>query len=205
MAERTLIARVRADEKDPATLIVASPVVAMADGAPKVGAFFNPFDRVIALKVLHQRYALRLPRDVQGRIVEAFIPNAFTPVAYDQALARLDPRAAQGGDAALGSVAVGAPGAVGDAGAAGLIRVTAPSEGIFYRRPTPDAPAYVEKGAPVSTGTVLGLVEVMKCFNQITYGGPGFPERGEIVKVLAEDAAEVQFGQELFWVRPVDC
>jgi len=96
-----------------------------------------------------------------------------------------------------------AAGAAGEAGDAGLIRVTAPSEGIFYRRPTPDAPAYVEPGAPVAQGTVLGLVEVMKCFNQITYGGPGFPERGEIVKVLAEDAAEVQFRQELFWVRPV--
>jgi len=204
MAERTLIARVRADGKDPATLIVASPVVAMADGAPKPGAFLNPLDRVISLKVLHQRYALRLPRDVQGRIVEALIPNAFTPIAYDQPLARLDPRAAQGGDPArAASAAAGASGAAGDAGA-GLIHVTAPSEGIFYRRPTPDAPAYVEPGAPVAHGTVLGLVEVMKCFNQITYGGPGFPERGEIVKVLAEDAAEVQFGQELFWVRPLE-
>lgn len=203
MAERTLIARVRADDQDPALLLVTSPVVAMADGAPKPGAFLNPLDRVIALKILHQRYALRLPRDVQGRIVEALIPNAFTPVAYDQPLARLDPRAAQGGDPARGGAAVGAAGAAADAGEAGWIHITAPSEGIFYRRPTPDAPAYVEPGAPVAHGTVLGLVEVMKCFNQITYGGPGLPARGEIVKVLAEDAAEVQFGQELFWVKPL--
>ena len=204
MAERTLIARVRADEENPGTLIVASPVVAMADGAPKPGAFLNPLDRVISLKVLHQRYALRLPRDVQGRVVEALIPNAFAPVAYDQPLARLDPRAAQGGDPAwAASAGAGALGMAGEAGATGLIHITAPSEGIFYRRPTPDAPAYVEAGAPVVSGTVLGLVEVMKCFNQITYGGPGFPERGEIVKVLAEDAAEVQFGQALFWVKPL--
>jgi biotin carboxyl carrier protein len=50
---------------------------------------------------------------------------------------------------------------------------------------------------------VLGLVEVMKCFNQITYGGPGLPERGEIVKILGPDTGEVQFGDELFWVRPM--
>jgi biotin carboxyl carrier protein len=199
MAERTLIARVRADEKDPETLIVASPVVAMADGAPRAGAFLNPFDRVISLKVLHQRYALRLPRDVQGRVVESLIPNAFTPIAYNQPLARLDPRA---GVAGAGAAAVGGE-VAGGAGAAGLLRITAPSEGIFYRRGGPDAPAYVEVGARVGAGTVLGLVEVMKCFNQITYGGPGFPDRGEIVKVLAEDAAEVQFGQELFWVKPL--
>ena len=203
MGERTLIARVRADEKDPATLIVASPVVAMADGAPRAGAFLNPFDRVISLKVLQQRYTLRLPRDVQGRIVEAFIPNAYTPIAYNQPLARLDPRVAQAGDPAAGGAGAGSGGTAGEVGSAGLIRITAPSEGIFYRRGAPDAPAYVEVGAQVGTGTVLGLVEVMKCFNQITYGGPGFPERGEIVKILAEDVAEVQFGQELFWVKPL--
>jgi acetyl-CoA carboxylase biotin carboxyl carrier protein len=202
MAERTLIARVRADEKDPATLIVASPVVALADGAPKPGAFLNPLDRILSLKVLHQRYALRLPRDVQGRIVEALIPNELTPVAYHQPLARLDPRAAVGGDAAIAGAGTGAR-VAGEAGAAGLIPVSAPSEGIFYRRPTPDAPAYVDVGTAIGPGTVLGLVEVMKCFNQITFGGHGFPERGEIVKVLAEDAAEVRFGQELFWVKPL--
>jgi acetyl-CoA carboxylase biotin carboxyl carrier protein len=200
MAERTLIARVRADEKDPGMLIVASPVVAMADGAPRAGAFLNPFDRVISLKVLHQRYALRLPRDVQGRVIESLIPNAFTPIAYNQPLARLDPRgAAVGAPATVAGAAAGGS----ESGGAGVIRVTAPSEGIFYRRGAPDAPAFVEVGARVGAGTVLGLVEVMKCFNQITYGGPGFPERGEIVKVLAEDAAEVQFGQELFWVKPL--
>ena len=79
----------------------------------------------------------------------------------------------------------------------------APSEGIFYRRPAPEAPVYVDLGAQVSTGAVLGLVEVMKCFNQIAYGGPGLPDKGEIVRILADDSAEVEFGQALFWIRPL--
>ena len=78
----------------------------------------------------------------------------------------------------------------------------APSEGVFYRRPSPDSPPYVEEGARVESGAVLGLVEVMKSFNQITYGGPGLPERARVERVLAEDSVEVQFGQRLFLIRP---
>ncbi|MCK4305251.1 MAG: biotin carboxyl carrier domain-containing protein [Candidatus Eisenbacteria sp.] len=84
-----------------------------------------------------------------------------------------------------------------------LITIKSPSEGIFYSRPSPDAPAYVEVGAEISAGTVLGLVEVMKCFNQIAYGGADLPAKGRVVRILAEDAEEVRFGQALFGVEPV--
>ena len=46
------------------------------------------------------------------------------------------------------------------------------------------------------------MVEVMKCFNQITYGGPGLPESGQVTGILVEDAAEVRFGQPLFRIKP---
>ena len=49
MAEKTLIAKMRTDESDPETLLVTSPVVGMADGAPKDGLFLNPFDRIITM------------------------------------------------------------------------------------------------------------------------------------------------------------
>ncbi|UCD76682.1 MAG: hypothetical protein JSV91_07100 [Phycisphaerales bacterium] len=202
MAEKTLIAKVRPDENDPETLLVTCPVVGMADGAPKAGLFLNPFDRVIPIKILNQRYVLRLPRDVQGRVTEVFIPNSYAPVAYGQPLARLDPRAAEAGpDRAGGRAGEGGP--ADDADQGQLITIEAPSEGIFYRRSSPDSPPYVEVGSEIATGSVLGLVEIMKCFNQITYGGAGLPEKGQVVKILAEDTAEVQFGQTLFQIRPV--
>ncbi|MFH1144077.1 MAG: biotin/lipoyl-containing protein [Candidatus Eisenbacteria bacterium] len=202
MAERTLIARVRPAERDPALLVVASPVVGVIDGRPSAGLFLNPFDRVGTVKILNRRYALRLPREVRGRVLEARLPDAATPVAYDEALLLIDPRAAA--DAAQSPATMaGAAAGEGDPDAAGLILVPAPSEGIFYRRPAPEAPVYVEIGAHVSAGTVLGMVEVMKCFNQIAYGGPGLPEKGEIVRILAEDSSEVEFGQALFWIRPL--
>ncbi len=201
MAERTLIAKIEKDGKDPETVLVISPVVGIADGAPQVGVFLNPFDRIIPMKILNRRYVLRLPRNVHGRVTETFIPNSYTPLEYGAAIARLDPRAvhAAGGSSRPKGVA-GAAEAIEEAG---LILVSAPSDGIFYRRPSPDAPAYVEVGAAVTTGRILGLVEIMKCFHQITYGGLDLPEKGEVTKILAEDASEVRFGQTLFQIRPI--
>ncbi len=201
MAEKTLIANVQPDDSDPETLLVTSPAVGMADGAPKVGRFLNASDRFNTMKILNVRYVLRLPRDVHGRLTEVFIPNSFTPVEYGQSLARLDPRLLEAGaDAAVGRGGAKA----GESQDSGLISIEAPSDGIFYRRPSPDSPSYIEVGSPVSAGSILGLVEIMKCFHQITYGGVELPEKGEIVKIMVEDTAEVRFGQPLFLVKPVE-
>ncbi|MBU0717412.1 MAG: hypothetical protein KJ749_04115 [Planctomycetes bacterium] len=202
MPEKTLIANARADDGDAETLLITSPVVAMADGAPQANVFLNPFDRIITMKILNERYVLRLPRDVHGRITEVFIPNAYTPVSYGEPLVRLDPRVLQAGAEGVAGVAGSGSGTDGAADS-DLITIKAPSDGIFYRRPSPDAPSYVEVGSTVSAGGMLGLVEIMKCFYQITYGGPGLPVKGEIVEILADDAAEVSFSQPLFHIKPV--
>jgi acetyl-CoA carboxylase biotin carboxyl carrier protein len=202
MAEKTLIAKVSKHDDDPEKMVVTSPVVGMADGAPKAGLFLNPFDRIITMKILNQRFLLRMPRDAYGRITEVFIPNAYKPVEYGQPLFVVDPHALDEGSGSAGGAAGAA--AAGEAADAGLITVEAPSDGIFYRRPSPDAPPYVEVGAEVSAGSMLGLVEIMKCFHQITYGGLGLPPSGTITKILAEDASEVRFGQALFHVKPAE-
>jgi biotin carboxyl carrier protein len=54
----------------------------------------------------------------------------------------------------------------------------------------------------VEEGTTLALVEVMKCFSAITYGGDDLPSRAEIIEVRADDGAEVETDQILFVVRP---
>lgn len=203
MPEKTLIANVRPAEGEAEALIVAAPVVGRVDGVPAPGVFLNPFDAVLTVDILNERYTLRLPRDVHGLVTEVFVPRALTAVAYNAPLLRLDPHAlAQG--AAVARAPGAASGPLQEAAAAGMIQVTSPTEGIFYRSAAPEAPPFVDLGAPVASGSVLGLVEVMKCFNPITFGGPGYPERGEIAKILVQDSAEVRFGQPLFWVRPLD-
>jgi len=203
VAEKTLIANIRSDTERPGTVLVTSPVVGRANGVPPVGVFLNPFDVVLTMDILNERYRLRLPRDVHGRVVETYVPRALTPVAFNTPLVRLDPRALEPGTNPERGVA-GTTKEAEQAAAEGLIEVTSTTEGIFYRSSSPDVPPYVEEGAQISSGSVLGLVEVMKCFNQITYGGPGFPDKVEVAKILVQDAKEVQFGQPLFWVRPID-
>jgi len=41
----------------------------------------------------------------------------------------------------------------------------------------------------------------MKCFNPIQYSGSGLPPEAEIVKICAEDGAEIKSEQVLFLVR----
>ena len=53
----------------------------------------------------------------------------------------------------------------------------------------------------VRRGDAVGLVEVMKTFNQILYQGPGFPDQAEVVEVRLQDAEEVRAGQVLVVVR----
>ena len=79
----------------------------------------------------------------------------------------------------------------------GLLVVTAPMVGVFYRAPEPGAAPFVEVGARVESGATMGLVEVMKMFNSVTA-----PAAGEVVEILAASDQFVEFGQPLFRLRP---
>ena len=85
--------------------------------------------------------------------------------------------------------------------AADEIAVKSPTDGIFYRKPDPDSPPYVEVGDTLEPGAQLGLVEVMKCFNQIRLDGDGLPARCKVVQIPVEDGCEVTLGQTLFVLK----
>jgi acetyl-CoA carboxylase biotin carboxyl carrier protein len=46
--------------------------------------------------------------------------------------------------------------------------VQSPLPGTFYRRASPDAPPYKSEGDAVAVGDILGLIEVMKQFSEVT-------------------------------------
>ena len=66
------------------------------------------------------------------------------------------------------------------------IEVRAPMSGVFYRRPSPDDPPYVEVGDMVKKKQILGLLETMKVFQKIKA-----PAAGKVVEIVPENETPV--------------
>lgn len=81
--------------------------------------------------------------------------------------------------------------------AAGMVTITSPIVGTFYRSPSPDADPYVEEGDFVRKGQVLCIVEAMKLMNEIES-----EVDGRIIRILAESTKSVEYGQALFLIDP---
>ena len=79
----------------------------------------------------------------------------------------------------------------------GLAAIKSSMVSIFYRKPSPEDPPFVEVGSEVKKDTVVCLLEVMKCFRSINAG-----VNGRIEKICAETGQLVQEGEVLFLVRP---
>lgn len=78
-----------------------------------------------------------------------------------------------------------------------FVTIKSPIIGTFYRKPSPDKPAFVEVGGTIKKGDVLCVIEAMKLFNDIES-----EISGKIVKVLVDDSSPVEFDQPLFLVDP---
>jgi acetyl-CoA carboxylase biotin carboxyl carrier protein len=78
-----------------------------------------------------------------------------------------------------------------------LHAVKSPIVGTFYEAPSPGAPPFVKVGDTVEVGQVLCIVEAMKLLNEIESD-----VAGEIVKKLATNGQPIEYGQELFAIRP---
>jgi biotin carboxyl carrier protein len=75
--------------------------------------------------------------------------------------------------------------------------IRSPLPGIFYRRPSPDAPPFKEDGAPVAVADVVGLVEVMKSFHEVAAG-----TAGSSITFLIDNEEPVMAGQVIAEVLP---
>ena len=71
-------------------------------------------------------------------------------------------------------------------------QILSPLPGTFYRRPAPDQPPYKDEGDTVSPGEVVGLVEVMKTFNEVKA-----EISGKVARFLVDNEAAVMAGQPL--------
>ena len=78
-----------------------------------------------------------------------------------------------------------------------LHMVKSPIVGTFYEAPSPGAPPFVKAGDMVEIGQVLCIVEAMKLLNEIESD-----VAGEVVTKLASNGQPIEYGQELFGIRP---
>lgn len=125
---------------------------------------------------------------VKGNIAAAVAPAAAAPVAAAPVAV------------ATVCAAAGAPAAAAtdDVDEAGLVPITANVTSVFYGRPRPDEAPYIEVGDEVQPETVVCLLEVMKCFRQVTAD-----VHGRIAKILVDSGDLVEAGTAMFLVKPL--
>ncbi|WP_342362712.1 acetyl-CoA carboxylase biotin carboxyl carrier protein [Terrarubrum flagellatum] len=70
--------------------------------------------------------------------------------------------------------------------------VKSPMVGTAYRRPSPDAKAFVDVGSSVKAGDRLFLVEAMKTFNDIVA-----PKAGVVSAIFVDDGQPVEYDEPM--------
>jgi acetyl-CoA carboxylase biotin carboxyl carrier protein len=71
----------------------------------------------------------------------------------------------------------------------------APMSGMFYRKPSPEEPNFIEVGGEVKDGDPLCVIEVMKLFSTL-YSSCS----GRIVSIQVEDGQSIEKGQLLITI-----
>lgn len=74
--------------------------------------------------------------------------------------------------------------------------IKAPIVGTFYRSPSPDSPAYAEKGTKIKKGEPVCIIEAMKMMNTLN-ADYDF----EVVDVLVQNGDLVEYDQPLFSIK----
>jgi acetyl-CoA carboxylase biotin carboxyl carrier protein len=101
------------------------------------------------------------------------------------------PAAAPPGPAPAAAVAA-AP-----AAASRMLVIKSPMVGTFYQASGPDSPAFIKVGDRIGPEKTVCIIEAMKVFNEIPAG-----VSGQVVAILVENGAAVEFGQPLIKVDP---
>jgi acetyl-CoA carboxylase biotin carboxyl carrier protein len=83
------------------------------------------------------------------------------------------------------------PAAPAQAPAGETVRAT--TVGVFYRSPSPGAPAFVSEGDEISPGQQVAIIEAMKLMLPVEAD-----KGGRIAEVLVADGEAVEYGQPLF-------
>ena len=78
------------------------------------------------------------------------------------------------------------------------VEVRAAMSGVFYRKPAPDEPSYVEVGDTVKKKQILALLETMEVFQKVKC-----PANGNVVEILVESETPLK-DDDLMFIIEVD-
>ena len=78
-----------------------------------------------------------------------------------------------------------------------MVVIKSPMVGTFYKASGPDSSPFVKVGDRIGPEKTVCIIEAMKVFNEIPAG-----VSGQVVAILVENGAPVEFGQPLIKVEP---
>ena len=149
--------------------------------------------------------------DPQPAVAEAVMPHSWTPAAVQAILDRVAAldlteftldvpgvrlqlrRGAAPANPAHPVGQLAAPDTPAEQTGVGEFTVSAPVIGVFYHAAKAGEPPLVAPGDHVAPDQLLGLIEVMKTFHEVTTGQPA-----RVLEILVADATPVEYGQPLF-------
>ncbi len=173
------------------------PAVGLWREQPGRGSLIHPKAAIGQLEVLGRLHPLQAPAEARGLVVDTGgdSTHARRPVDFEQMLLLVDPAAASL-DIDVGPSQQGADTATG-----GMV-FRASSSGRFYARPGPDKEPFVEVGVVLERGQAVAILEVMKTFNRLLYGGDELPARARVLRIIPADGDDLNAGDPILELEP---
>lgn len=170
-----------------------APEVGLWREGPPVGRVLRPGDPLGRIERLGRLFPVVVPAGVAGMVTERHGTESARPaVGFKSPLLVVDPSAAgAGADLAPEDAASEETGMV----------LRAPMGGRFYLRAGPGKPPFVSVGDVIEEGRTVALLEVMKTFNRVPYGGGGLPSPARVKAILRKDDEDVASGDPILEVE----
>jgi acetyl-CoA carboxylase biotin carboxyl carrier protein len=135
---------------------------------------------------LNRSFLLKLPDDIDGRVISFKNDERMIKLAYNEVFLVLD-QLQKSQDAAKNLPIE-----------KNQKSINAPMDGMVYLSSSPDAPPFVKIGDEICHGQTIGLIEVMKSFYPVKYQGT---KKVIITGVHVKNASPINSGAPIFSIR----